>query len=470
MAVFRDVHFWPSVGSPDRPWLEDPGADAFVKSARRVCELYSEGLARGGLEGPSAQLRLNTHRHEDRDVVSVTVFTENVGGFEMAGVSLPDGVDLLSGESRGLLVLDVIHGAVERLAAARGWHVAAAVAARDHALEKHLQYSWHGRWKASPGRRHEARARFRLEDDGFGRVRVEVRDRTTGDRVTSSREELAVGTLAGFKRSAATLRWDTSDLVALTPYCPPTDELRADLRLSVHEVASAGVEDQAPDSVDLAAPRPRVVVIGRGPDAPEQPHEIHITGGGPTNGIPQAYLAVLGELLDSLKHDFAAWWSDSEVKLLEIYYRFDADRTTISLRKSHNRLKAFLQRPVQTVTNAPDPAALALSDVQDLVRAVAEEMRLPAPPPLRPVPARLGALAAVEDAAEAVLERRVRALVDSVRPRLPAATLEEIELNLGFHALIGAVLSVREAWAAGDIELVPEERRSLRDLEERLLG
>lgn len=45
MALLRLVDFWPATGFPASAWAEDPDVDAFVKSARRICERYSEGLA-----------------------------------------------------------------------------------------------------------------------------------------------------------------------------------------------------------------------------------------------------------------------------------------------------------------------------------------------------------------------------------------------------------------------------------------
>jgi hypothetical protein len=149
MAVFRDVRFWPSTGFPDGPWLLDPSYDAFVKSARRVCELYSEGLGPARLHGPSARLQLMTaDEHQDEGAVKVEVETEFLDVGEIARVSIPDGIDRLTAEQRGLLVLDVVHGAVVRLAEARGWDVTAAAAARDHALNQQLVFTW-----AGPGRR-----------------------------------------------------------------------------------------------------------------------------------------------------------------------------------------------------------------------------------------------------------------------------------------------------------------------------
>ena len=45
VSQLRGVEFWPATAFADvAAWLEDPDEDAFVRTARSVCELYSEAL------------------------------------------------------------------------------------------------------------------------------------------------------------------------------------------------------------------------------------------------------------------------------------------------------------------------------------------------------------------------------------------------------------------------------------------
>ncbi len=471
MAVFRDVYFWPSTGFPDRSWLPDPADDAFVKSARRVCELYSEALVPARLQGPSARLQLMTvDEHQDEDAVKVEVETEFLDVGEIARVSLPDGIDLLTAEQRGLLVLDVVHGAVVRLAQARGWDVTAAAAARDHALNQQLVFTWAGPWKASRNRKYEARPLFRLQDDGYGRVRIEVRERDSHEPVARSPEALAFSTLEGFKRAATTLRWEASSSVGLVPYSGLLGDRMGDLRVALDggDPHSELPEPLAP--LDPALPRPRVLVLGRGPNAPEQEHQISVLGGGPMNDVPHRYHSVLDNLLGAVEKDFGPWWSTSDLALLEIEYWFGAKQPKIVLRRGKNRLRAFIHRPVQTLVAASDPAGLAVSDVRALLAAVAAKMRLPSPPPLPEARQSSVRKARAADARRAQLEQRADHLISSVTSRLPAAGAEEVALALSHRSYEVALYVLSEQWRDGAIELTVAEVEILSELQGALEG
>ena len=219
MAHFKLVLVWPPTGFPDRSWSDDddPEEDAFVRSARSVTELYSEGLAALGIEGRCSELRFLVGHDPAATDVTVRVSTRRPEGFEFAGASLPTGVAALPIPERQRLVLDVIHGAVLRLAEARGWDLQELDAVRRHVLDRGFEFRWDGPYKSSPDRRHRARARYRLTDTGYGRAHIEVVDRD-GSVVTESGDALAFSTLEGFKRSARTLRWDGGRLVQLVPY------------------------------------------------------------------------------------------------------------------------------------------------------------------------------------------------------------------------------------------------------------
>ena len=195
----------------------DPEEDAFERTARSVGELYSEALASLEVHGPRSEMCLFIGHDPDVAEVKVSVSTDTSGSYESAGVRLPSGVARLPASERQLLVLEIVHGAVLRLAEARGWDLELLGDVRSHVLEADFEFRWDGPWKTSPDRRHRARARYRLPDSGYGRAWIEVTTRN-GDPVVESASALAFNTSDSFRRSAATLRWDGSSAVQLIPY------------------------------------------------------------------------------------------------------------------------------------------------------------------------------------------------------------------------------------------------------------
>jgi hypothetical protein len=262
--------FWPATGHTDRPWLDDPDEDAFVRSARGVCELYSAGLRPAQIQWRRAELRLICLRDDARDDVQVVVFTDPpTAGFEQARVDLPGDIAVLPGAARARLALDVVHGATLRMARARGWDPAAPEAARTHALAHSLHYRWEGPAKLSPDRRHQAYPVYRLYDDGYGRVVVQVRRVLDDQLVAGSEPALAFSTSAGFVRSARTLRWHGSSVVKLVPFCGlfGDDHGLVTVDLNTAPKGSGVAEhpaDEPFDSRTTGIAIPPVVIVGEG--------------------------------------------------------------------------------------------------------------------------------------------------------------------------------------------------------------
>jgi hypothetical protein len=145
--------------------------------------------------------------------------------------------------------------------------------------------------------------------------------------------------------------------------------------------ALGSAQAAAIDEIGAAPERWAVVAEGRGTSAPEQPHEIKIVGGGPTNGVPKAYQDELDRLLEQLAGDtWAQWWSGSSVKLAEIWYWFDGARPGVRVRVGAS-VSASIERPVATI-DAVDPTRQARDDVTSLVERIAQRLKLPAPPEL----------------------------------------------------------------------------------------
>jgi hypothetical protein len=343
--------------------------------------LYSETIASLGIEGRSSEIRfMSDVGPKGQTEAEVTVNTEFLGGFESAHILLPRGIAELASQARGVLVLDVVHGAVMRLAEARGWDPALLRTVRDRCLERNLDYTWESPWKASPHRRYQARAEFRLLDHGFGTTRIAVRDRNSGDVIGTSEAAEAFCTQAGFKRSAGTLHWDGPERMTMAPFSGLLGQQDGQLTADVNRLRPWTPWPDLP-AVDLQVQRPKVTVAGAGPDAPEQGHEIRVIGGGPMNGVPLRYSVTLGRLLDRMKEHGEAWWADSDLAILEVEYDFSAAKPGIALRRGRNRLKATIKRPVATIA-AVRPGQVAKGDVLALVEAVTRKQGLGPPPSL----------------------------------------------------------------------------------------
>ncbi|MFC7534653.1 hypothetical protein, partial [Actinoplanes sp. GCM10030250] len=83
----------------NRPWLEHPDENMLVRSARSVCELYSQAVHQAGISNRHSEFRLLCHHDAGRKDVLVTMYPDVTDGFEMAGVSVPPGIaDLSAGD------------------------------------------------------------------------------------------------------------------------------------------------------------------------------------------------------------------------------------------------------------------------------------------------------------------------------------------------------------------------------------
>lgn len=399
MARFSFVMVWPPTGLPDRPWSDDkdPEEEAFVRTARSVTELYSQGLAPLGIQGRCSELRFFVSHDPGATAVEVPVFTDPPEGFEAARAELPTGVATLPTRERQELVLEVVHGAVLRLARARRWDPVLLDAAHRYVVDAAFEFRWDGPWKSSPDRRHRARARYRLTDSGYGRAWIQVVDRDD-QVVAESTDALAFSTSEGFKRSARTLRWDGSAAVHLIPYSGLARSAVNGLVRLEHD--GEGWTSYADDGVNAdsraasqsveppttgAGARPSVIVRADGPDEPESPTRVVFIGGGPTNDVPAGYLHRLRELLGTrlAGEEGQSWWLDAGIKELQVTYYLEPDKPRIRTRLYRNVLSAEIQRNGPGLNYVPDPATMADLDVESLVAAVRKRTGL-GPHPMLP--------------------------------------------------------------------------------------
>ena len=380
VVALRLIDVWPPSGRPGRPWLEDPDEDAFARSARSVCELYTEAVRQAAVQARHSELRIFCRHDGNRGDVLVTVHPEIHEGFEMAVALLPDGIARLTAAARAGLVLEVVHAAAARLGQERGWDEAALVAAREHALAAGLRYRWEGPAKTSPDRRHTAHPMYALCDDGYGRVVVQVRRREDGQVIAASAPAPALSTSAGFARSARTLRWRSRTVVELVPYGGPRNDERALVALDLGPGRLAELELSEHHDVPAAVTAvPRVVVRTPAETGPR----IDVIGGGPTNDVPGAYLTTLDDLLNQLEQPaWQAWWSAGGVQVLEVRYHFDATAAGPAVRRRKGTVRADIRRPVSAFTAPEAAAGLARQDVEALLAEVRRRTGLGEHPPL----------------------------------------------------------------------------------------
>ncbi|UQU62559.1 hypothetical protein COUCH_26460 [Couchioplanes caeruleus] len=434
MAVLRTVEFWPQTGFVNAPWIEDPDEDAFVRSARGIGELYSEGIRPARVQARHSQLRLHCFAHEPgRTDVEVTVFTEPTDGFEMAGVHLPDGVAALPATARAALVLDVMHAAALRVAEARGWDPQPFEAARAHVAARDLRFRWAGPAKTAPGRQYTARPVFAITDDGLGRGVVEIRRVADGTLVSCSAEMVTAGAETVFRRAAATLHWQGSTTVRID----------SEDGLCITEVVTL----------------PRLNVRGEGANAPESTPRIVVVGGSSDAAVPDTYDTALHLLLNELSApQWLTWWSVAPDDVLEVWYDFVVEHPArISARRAGNKLRVRIERPVTDILAAADHVMLARTDVENMLATVRRRTDLGACPELPGLePLRTATEAQIAE--RLTLSRRMIALVDRLADRLPGWLVTAFRADLSTGRTGDTMSGLRVQLSEWGVELTETER------------
>jgi hypothetical protein len=190
---------------------------------------------------------------------------------------------------------------------------------------------------------------------------------------------------------ARTLRWRDGDSVQID-----VDEARITTR--VEELPAMTVRSEGADS---------------GPP-------ISFIGGATDRAVPDIYSTALHLLLDEVQTPhWVAWWSAAQDHVLEISYVLGAAHPTrVTARRSGNRLRVYLDRPLGGILAAADRVALARADVEAVLAMVRRRAGLGPHPELLDL-AQLTTTAEAQLAERDALIRRMRALLDSLADRLP---------------------------------------------------
>lgn len=352
---------------------------AFQASGVAVCEAFAEGLREQQIDSRHSELRLFAQAAESGEQVVVEVFDDREG-FERAEVHVPTAVGDLSHSARALLVLDTLTTAASRLGVLRGWPSSAVAAAREHAVDRGLSYAWAGAWKKNRGRDLEARGAYRITSDGAGLASLQLRRVGNEHLTTWSPQAAAWQSWAGFKRSAATLRWVGEDHVQVVPYAAPFGIYESVLELRSSDEPAGAADLIDPDHRGRAVDEPRPRVVLRVKD--DTTHEIMAIGGGPTNYVPEAYWQTLHELFSQLRDpEWHAWWAESDLPILEISWFAAAQNDRLFVRRTKGKLIARIERTRGGLHDG-EAAQAARADLKELMTVVQRRMGLGEPPTL----------------------------------------------------------------------------------------
>lgn len=386
MTTLKDIHFWPPTGREDQPWTnddEDPRCDAFLRTARRVCERYSEAIR--GLELPQ---RCSSIRFfvdvEDRSDVLVEIGVDPSDDFGRA--TIPTAALEFDSARRAALILAIIDGGLKRLATSRGWDPNRLDEARRAVVDHDFGFAWDGPWKSSRDRRLRGRLRFVLEDDGFGTAYVELEDLTQGVTLRSVGVR-SFSTVEGFWRSAKTFRWVAPTAVEAEPFVGLFHQSNGARTWHLHEmeVVDSATGWPPPSAVDVSAVSGlAITVVGNGRTAADQPHRIYGGWFSFVNGVPEIYLQTFELLLGQIDEqpDWVEWWARSPVPLLEINGVSHSAREGLAVRVYDGHVNATLRRPLATILDGPAGAAQARGDVLRLLERVGTRLDLGPLPPL----------------------------------------------------------------------------------------
>lgn len=367
--------------------MEDagPAVNAFLRTSRRVCERYSEGLAAAKVQARHGEVRMFV---EDGDPgmaeVLVLIPLDPVSeGFESARALIPAGAEELSPAARAVLVLDVVVAAMRRLAAVRGWDLAGLESAREHVIDHGYGFEMAGPWRSSPDRKLRVRPVARVGDDGWSSVRYEVVDSRSGEFLGFTDPAADEFTFArSLSRSFKNHQWVGPRSIERTAFWF-VDGSGMDTEVHRFDLSKLEAEESL---AQIPAPSSPIAVRveGRGETSPEQPPAIQWTGGVLNEREPFEYEAAEGAYRDWFAQQGLAWWTASGKAILHLVVECGGNRSGFQVRVGENSVLATCRRAAADLRFDVSDRARARSDVEELLHRVATKLGLPAPPPLPP--------------------------------------------------------------------------------------
>jgi len=296
-----------------------------------------------------------------------------------------------------------------------------------------MRYRWTGPEKTAPGRRHFARVVGTITADGLGRIVVEIRRVADGTLVGASADLETDGTTSAFRWAADTLRWHDRKTVQIKRY---------------NEWHTAIVEDL-----------PAVAVHGEEAGAG---FSIRVLGGYTDPAVPKSYMTAIDLLTDGLREPrWTSWWSAAQEDVLEIWFDLIAQRSAgVTARRTGNKLRVRVDRPLADALAASDPIALALHDVTAMLAATRKRAGL-GPHPELPDLSELTAATEENLHHNAAIVRRIQVLLDPLADRLPAWLMTSLRSDLSQGKTGEAVSVLRVQLAHLHIDITEAERVEL---------
>lgn len=389
--ILRDVYIWPPTGVPDRKWdvsaeLSIVGCpvddmDALLRGSRKVSEALGEALEARRIAVPRSSIRLIPGGLSDSADVHVEVSDWMRDGDDIAWVFVPRGFHNLSASDRDDVVLSMWEETLCFFAERRGWDRSAVSEAAAAVRRRDVTAAWAGPWKWNRGRSTQMRLVGSLWDDGFLRVHVETVDR--GGAVQRSEPVIGGTTRPGFARAVRATRWSSATTVQIGVLPSALTEVAAVFEFDTTTGRLSGGDDSE-----------RVIPIS--PTGPASPVGFRLTlqrvdgvavswgGGGPTNGVPSAYLDEMNRLGSVIRSPlWLTWWARAEVDEVDGYVDYNPTTSTSLVRFTGRRLTLILRRSTDTIPpGGVEAATLARSDLGAAVRRVAERRSLGSPPAL----------------------------------------------------------------------------------------
>jgi hypothetical protein len=304
---------------------------------------------------------------------------------------VPEAFAEFDAEERARAALDVVHTTVEALAQLRGWDLKRLDAVRGRVEDRGLRFDWASEWKASPGRRHQARAVYWLDDEGQGGVQLEIRRHADQTVIARGGPALAFMTVEGFKRSAKTLRWHGADTVTVTPWAGLFGDQADFTQLSVSAPLAPDARPSAIAPRESTISVVTTVLTGEewqdDPDLPWMSLEFQDSKGSGAYGLA---FDRTSRLLGS-DASFRAWWAQTPFRRLRLWITVpdpqwsEQERPKAGARKHGIDLVLKVVTEFSSLPPKGDVDALrerARLDLHDALAGLATARKLPAPPPL----------------------------------------------------------------------------------------
>lgn len=191
-------------------------------------------------------------------------------------------------------------------------------------------------------------------------------------------------TREGFVRSARTLRWVSPTQVSVIPRI---DTLggggSTEIRIGLDGHGTTPTEETCQDVAggrSRQSAAPGVEVRSVGVQAPNQPHQVILAGGGPMNDTEPGYVDTLFRRLSEMEQPaWQRWWSAADATTLFIYYWFHADKPAVRIVVRGETATATIYRaPVHQSADAGEEQAI--HDVDALVAKLRARFGLGEPP------------------------------------------------------------------------------------------